>query len=165
MMTATTHSGLEYAIVVPSRRRTRHMPQLLSLLPTAVVCVDEIEMADYGPHVPAAQLWAHPPLASLGAIRQWILDHAGPPAIFMADDDLIDVICLVGRRVRKVTAASRAPATASQTRPTSSGSEAPRNAIHVMSALTVLAPWQRPQRSTRSTRFGSSRAAPWAPGA
>jgi hypothetical protein len=54
---------LDYAIVVPSRRRPHNMPTIRALLPTAMVCVDEREIADYQLFVPGERLLAHPPMA------------------------------------------------------------------------------------------------------
>lgn len=74
------------------------MPILRSLLPTAVICIDEREKADYAPVVPADYLLTHPPTTGAPAARNWILDNVDTPVVVMCDDDLMGVKCLVGSR-------------------------------------------------------------------
>lgn len=89
---------LDYQIVVPSRKRPFNMPVLKSLLPTALICVDEREREDYAPYVPADQLLIHPPTTGAPAARNWIIDNVSSPILVMCDDDLMGVKSLVGSK-------------------------------------------------------------------
>lgn len=93
----------QYRLVVPSRGRAEQIPGLMALLPSATICVDEGEEADYKPVVPRRRLLLHPPLPSMGAIRQWILDNVKTRSVCMCDDDLTAVVCMVGRKTRRIT--------------------------------------------------------------
>lgn len=85
-----------YRIVIPSRKRTWLMPRMRALFPTADVTVDETEMAAYASYVPAARLIPHPPLPSITAIRNWMLDTFPEPCLVMIDDDVEFVKVLGG---------------------------------------------------------------------
>lgn len=94
--------GVTYRIVVPSRARVDNMVQLFSLVPDAYVTVDEREIDDYRAAVPDGRLMPHPPLSTLGAIRQWILDNTPETCVVMLDDDFAGVIALIGRHTRSI---------------------------------------------------------------
>lgn len=83
-------------IVVPSRKRAHNMPMIRELLPSAIICVDEAEKADYLPHVPAAKLVTHPKLDSAAACRNWIVDNMTAPIVVMVDDDFAGVRVTTG---------------------------------------------------------------------
>ena len=88
---------LDYRIVVPSRRRPFNMPRLLSLLPSATVCVGEEEAEAYAKHVPRKQLLSHPPEVIGGpVVRNWIIDNVKEPILVMSDDDLEGVRVTTG---------------------------------------------------------------------
>jgi hypothetical protein len=89
---------LDYAIVVPSRRRPDNMPVLRSLLPTALICVDEREVEDYAPYVPPEKLLVHPPFDGALKCRNWILRNVTAATVVMSDDDLAGVKMLVGSK-------------------------------------------------------------------
>lgn len=76
-----------YRIVVPSRRRIKRMPELLTLLPTALVCVAEEEAKAYLEVVPKGQLITHNE-PNLIAIRNWILAKVQEDCVVQVDDDL-----------------------------------------------------------------------------
>jgi len=82
---------LDYAIVVPSRARSHNMPTIRSILPTAVVCVDEREAEEYGKEVPAAQLLLHPPMGGYANVVNWIMDAVKAPILIIVDDDCTGV--------------------------------------------------------------------------
>jgi hypothetical protein len=85
------------AIVVPSRRRVHNMPNLLRLLPSAIVCVDERELTEYMDAVPHKQLIAHPPLdGGLPEVMNWIIDNVKAPILVTVDDDLEGVQATTG---------------------------------------------------------------------
>ncbi len=99
---------LDYVIVVPSRRRVHNMPVLRSLLPTAVVTVDETELADYSGAVPDDKLVPHPtfqPTANGGVvamIRNWVLEQFDNDIVVFVDDDFVGIQTLFGSRRRIV---------------------------------------------------------------
>lgn len=80
---------LDYAIVVPSRRRPHNMQVIRALLPTALVCIDEREQAEYLEVVPADKLLLHPPLKPPGlpAVMNWMMDAVKQPILVEIDDD------------------------------------------------------------------------------
>jgi hypothetical protein len=82
---------LDYAIVVPSRKRVHNMPHLLRLLPTGIICVDEREADDYAAAVPFPQLLLHPPMDGLPAVMNWIIATMTEPILVVVDDDLVGV--------------------------------------------------------------------------
>jgi len=86
----------EYTIVVPSRRRAHNMPILRSLLPSAVICVDEREESDYLPVVPEDKLLLHPPMDGLPRVMNWMMDEIKTPTLIVVDDDFSGVKCMVG---------------------------------------------------------------------
>jgi len=85
-----------YRIVIPSRKRTKLVQRVRTLLPTATVTVEASEMEDYAPFVPPDLLVPHPPLGGIAAIRNWILDSFPEPCIIMSDDDFNMVMVLGG---------------------------------------------------------------------
>jgi len=76
------------------------MKRLKALLPTALVCVDESEVAEY--EKAEVKVLPHPKLPNIAHIRRWILQNVKGP-VCMIDDDLRAVNCLIGRRVRRTT--------------------------------------------------------------
>lgn len=94
-----TTAALEYTIVVPSRKRPHNMARLLSLLPSAIVCVDEREESDYRPVVPSEQLRLHPPLpGGAASVRNWMMDAFDAPILIQIDDDFTRVIATTGSK-------------------------------------------------------------------
>lgn len=87
---------LDYAIVVPSRKRPHNMPLLRSILPTAIICVDEREIADYAHLVPEHLLLSHPPMDGAPRVINWIIDAIEDPILVLIDDDFRGVKCIVG---------------------------------------------------------------------
>lgn len=90
--------ALDYTIVIPSRKRAHNMPIVRSLLPTALICVDEREIADYRFTVPKAQLLIHPPMEGLAHVINWIMDTVQSEILIECDDDLRSVASLTGSR-------------------------------------------------------------------
>lgn len=87
---------LDYTIMVPSRKRTHNMATIRSLLPSAVVCIDEREADDYAPFVPKDRLLLHPPLDGLPAVYNWMIDNCDSEIFIEIDDDFKGVRCLTG---------------------------------------------------------------------
>jgi hypothetical protein len=92
-----------YTIIVPSHKRAERMPQLLSLLPTATICVEESEGAAYAARVPEGQLLLHPPVPGMAALRNWLLDHCPTETCVQIDDDLEAIFSQTWERARKIT--------------------------------------------------------------
>lgn len=89
---------IDYVIVVPSRKRSHNMPMLVELLPSAMICIDEREVEDYKPYVPADKLLVHPPLTGGAYVRNWILDNVEAEAVVMLDDDFSGIHCNTGSK-------------------------------------------------------------------
>lgn len=88
-------------VVIPSRRRAEEAKYCAALWPSPVVCVADEEVDDYQdvgvPVVP------HPPTRGLGQLRQWILDNFPHRCVVMCNDDVRALMCLVGKRARRIT--------------------------------------------------------------
>ena len=89
---------MRYQIVIPSRRRADTMKPLMALLPTAFICVDERERADYAAVVPKKRLLVHPPSSGAPAARNWIIQNTDAECLIQCDDDLKGVRTTVGSR-------------------------------------------------------------------
>lgn len=87
---------VEYQIVVPSLGRAVNMPKLLSLLPNAIITVNESGIEPYEKYVPKAQLLPHPDM-KLIETRNWIFDNVKSDCIIQFNDD-IDKLVRVGVR-------------------------------------------------------------------
>ena len=98
-----TSSKLDYAIVIPSRRRSHNMPIVRSLLPTATICVEDSEADDYLPFVPKEKLLVHPHVEGAGpGVFNWITEHVDAPILVRCDDDLENVQSNTGSKRRIV---------------------------------------------------------------
>lgn len=76
--------------------------QAFRLVPSAQVCVAESEAEDYAQFAKALRL--HPDsVTGIGPVRRWILDNYRNECVVTFDDDITHVLCLVGRRARKIT--------------------------------------------------------------
>lgn len=89
---------MKYQIVVPSRRRVHNMPQIMRLLPSATVCVDERERDEYAAAIPAPQLLIHPPMDGLPHVLNWIIDTVKARVLITIDDDFQGVQANTGSR-------------------------------------------------------------------
>jgi hypothetical protein len=89
---------LDIGIVVPSRRRPHNMPRIRELLPTAMVCIDERELAAYAPFVPSDQLLLHPPMDGFAVVCNWIMDNVANEILVFVDDDFHHVSVMTGWR-------------------------------------------------------------------
>ena len=93
-------ASIDYTLVVPNRKRAHNMEALRRLLPTATLCVDEREAAEYSAVVPEELLLLHPPLDGLPHVTNWLLDHLPTPIIIRLDDDFRGVVVTAsGRRL------------------------------------------------------------------
>ena len=82
-------------VVIPSRKRVESCKKTIRLFHDPIVTVAESEMSDYASLL--CEVVSHPDdLVGCGPIRQWILDNFGGNTIFMADDDISHVWCLLG---------------------------------------------------------------------
>lgn len=79
------------------------MGRILSLLPEALICVDEREVGDYRPFVPVRQLIAHPPTTNLSQVRNWIIENIECRCQVQIDDDLRRIIVSDGLSRRSTT--------------------------------------------------------------
>lgn len=89
---------LDYAIIVPSRKRAHNMGTIKLLLPTATVCVDEREADDYAAVIPRPQLLVHPPLEGLPAVMNWIQDNVSAEILVEVDDDFQGIRVTTGSK-------------------------------------------------------------------
>lgn len=89
---------IDYAIVVPSRKRAHNMPLIQSLLPSALICIDETEVDDYAGAVPKDRLLLHPPLPGLPFIMNWMMDAIKQPVLVEIDDDFAGIQSNVGSK-------------------------------------------------------------------
>ena len=88
---------LPYRIVVPSRKRTFLIHELLVRVPVATVVVDAKEAASYlKAGIPQDQLVTHPSLKNLPSIRNYIMDRFTEPALIFMDDDFQAIKVLGG---------------------------------------------------------------------
>lgn len=97
-------SKIDLDIVVASRGRAHLMPQLLELLPTAKVFVDEREEESYAKFVPKPQLFLHRPTETCCQMRKLQFTDPRFSNMFVSiDDDLKAVRCMVGKRVGTIS--------------------------------------------------------------
>lgn len=93
---------LELAIVIPSRGRSR-CQETVRLFPEVILCVGDDERAAYEKENPGVHVLAHPSdLLGMGRKRQWVLDHVDAETVFMVDDDVTGLYCLVGHQYRPI---------------------------------------------------------------
>lgn len=86
-----------YRIVVPSRKRTFLIMELLARVPVATVVVDQKEAPAYlKVGVPPAQLVTHPSLTNLPLIRNFMMEHFEEPVLIFMDDDFQAIKILGG---------------------------------------------------------------------
>ncbi len=93
----------DYVICVPSRRRSAVFSPLVRALRRVRVIVDEVEWETYAAARLGVEITTHPGLPTIGAIRQWILDHTAEACVVMIDDDLQRVCPLVGTSRKPIT--------------------------------------------------------------
>ena len=89
---------LDYNIVVPSRGRIHNMARIRSLLPSAVICIDEREVANYRKEVPAESLLLHPPMEIGAMVRNWMQEAISAKILIQVDDDFEGVRVTTGSR-------------------------------------------------------------------
>jgi hypothetical protein len=83
---------IDVKIVVPSHRRAKTMPRLMSLLPSAFVTVNYSEVDEYSQYVDPDRIIPHPEvggeLFGIGHIRHWIMENVEADYICQCDDDV-----------------------------------------------------------------------------
>lgn len=93
----------DIAIIIPSKGRPNTVKTVLSILPSARYCIAESEVEAYG-ITNKNNLLVHPDsLKGLVPKRQWILDNVTERCVFQCDDDIYEVVSLVGYRPRRIT--------------------------------------------------------------
>lgn len=98
-----TRGGRPYQVWTPSHKRVDYVRHLLTLVPYAMILVDQAERTDYAAVVPPAQLVTHPGLDRMPAIRNWVLDHATTKSVVCFDDDFRGAVSRTWQRPRKYT--------------------------------------------------------------
>jgi len=93
----------QIALVIPSRGRAHNVERMEALLPGASWAVPTDEVDAYRDAGAATVIGEPKAFSSMAAKRQWILSAFEAPVVFQCDDDLQHVLCLVGRKPRKVT--------------------------------------------------------------
>ena len=98
-----TCPDLDMAIVVPSRHRSHNMPTILSLLPTALICIDEREEWEYRLEVPEDRLLFHPPFDGFASVINWCNGAVTSDILVIIDDDFQFVQSMTGehRAIRR----------------------------------------------------------------
>ena len=92
----------DFQIVIPSRGRPENMKRMMSLLPSAVVYVDEREEKAYSRVVPKEKLFLHEPTETHVQMRTALgRDDRFPHTLVGVDDDLVAVNFHPGRRSRR----------------------------------------------------------------
>lgn len=96
-------ADLDYRIVVPSRRRPHLMAGVLRILPTAYVSIAEEEVEAYTEAgLDENRLMVHSnSVNTLAKKRNWIFDNTPEECCIQADDDLIAVVCRIGKKPRR----------------------------------------------------------------
>jgi len=79
----------DYQIVIASRHRVEAAKNALSLLPTAIIYVDEREEADYLKAIPAKSLRTHRPTTTYAGVRNELIQDFDAPCLVHSNDDLI----------------------------------------------------------------------------
>ena len=79
----------DYQIVIASRHRAEAAKNALSLLPTAIIYVDEREADDYKAMIPAKSLRFHRPTTSYAEVRNELIKDFDAPCLVHSNDDLI----------------------------------------------------------------------------
>jgi len=86
-----------------SRKRPGNIPVLKKLFPWATLCIAEDEKDEYSAW--PGNFLLHPDnVVGLSVTRQWILDYfrKSNESFFVLDDDISEVVSLVGRTPRKI---------------------------------------------------------------
>lgn len=91
-----------YVIAVPSRMRSCAVSPLIKQLAKVRLYVGEPESAYYRAGNPGIEVATHPGLPTIGAIRQFILDHSPEDCVVMLDDDLKCVRPVLGLRRKAI---------------------------------------------------------------
>jgi len=94
---------MNYQIVIPSRKRSENMEEILEIFPRAIIAVHESEVDDYKTSAPQITLMAHSIKGNIGAIRNEILKKVPSECVIFCDDDLKWMWCMTGQRQRKTT--------------------------------------------------------------
>lgn len=90
-------------VVIPSRWRENEIHKMsLSIFPGATICVEDTEVENYA-RCGVKDILPHPPMPSLAAIRNWMIDNVDDNCFFMPDDDIVCVYSAVGKSFRKYT--------------------------------------------------------------
>ncbi len=91
----------DYAIVIPSKGRPHSALKCLSMVPRAVVYVDERDVEEYS-LIPKSQLRTHVPTKVLPEVRNLLLQDFSQPCLVQMDDDFRGVRCLIRRKTQMI---------------------------------------------------------------
>lgn len=91
----------DYAVVIPSKGRSKNMRRMLTFFPQARVYVDKVEEEDYSPHVPEGHLILHPSLQNQQHIMNWAMTKEKAECLFFTDDDLVSAKSMVNTWPRR----------------------------------------------------------------
>jgi len=94
---------LDYALVIPSRKRTANMKHITHMFPEAIIYVAESEYDDYKKVVGDNEIMTHPDSDNFCEILNYLLDNRKEQSIAIFDDDIKHLQVLVGRKTRKIT--------------------------------------------------------------
>jgi hypothetical protein len=87
-----------YEIVVPSRNRANNMETIRWLLPSAKVCIDVREVADYAPYLEHSRTIVHPKTDGFPQTINWMMDNIECECLIVIDDDFQGVQVNVGSK-------------------------------------------------------------------
>lgn len=95
--------SLDIRVVIPSLGRAGKIDATVGLFDRPLLVVSEAEKRRYALIYRQTDILAHPgSLRGLGAVRQWVLDNVKNEIVFMVDDDVVRLNCIVGQRQRTI---------------------------------------------------------------
>ena len=95
-------SDLDYALVIPSRKRVGNMARINELFPWSIIYIAESEYDDYAKVVPKERIMTHPDSDNFCYILNYLLDNRPEQSIAIFDDDIKYLQSIVGRKGRRI---------------------------------------------------------------
>ncbi len=93
---------MDLTVVVPSLGRP-NCRESLALFTDPLLCIPESQAEQYRFFNPRTRILVHPDsMIGMARKRQFILDKVSTEAVFMADDDLVAMVSLVGNTTRHI---------------------------------------------------------------
>lgn len=94
---------MKLRVVIPSLGRVKLAGRALRLFVNPMLCVAESEYHAYRAYYPRVDILVHPDQdGGLGKVRQRILNEVQEECVFMVDDDVYRLGCLVGQTPRTI---------------------------------------------------------------